>query len=165
MKTPRDWLNPGHESILLDLEKLFLLSDSLKNQCLHSKKQISNIQTIKHLLFVQTRYFHDSWVGTDTPGHGESEFADENVQILQGNLKNQVFRPRKNSKTYRKQCVKSLLKDLFSNLCLVSKNLIFLISLKDLDIFVCKFGFSMPNSIYNYLEMPGDANLDDDELY
>ena len=44
------------------------------------------------MLFFQTRYFHDSWVGTDTPGHGESEFADENVQILQGNWKNQVFR-------------------------------------------------------------------------
>ena len=32
MKTPGNWLNPGHEPILLDLEKLFLLSVSLENE-------------------------------------------------------------------------------------------------------------------------------------
>ena len=32
MKTRGNWLNPGHEPILLDLEKLFLLSDSMANE-------------------------------------------------------------------------------------------------------------------------------------
>ena len=36
------------------------------------------------------------------------------------------------------------------------KNLNFPVSLKDLEIFVCKFRFSMKNCVYSYLETPGN---------
>ena len=96
--TQRSSMIPGSKPILLDLEKLFLLSDSMGNLDLYGKIEISEPAKIwKKWISWFPQVFMDPRLGTDTSGPGEAVFTIRFTGKPQFEWKNWNFRTLKHS--------------------------------------------------------------------